>query len=216
MALHVPRPPGRRRVPRRATIFVAFCAVASAVGVVAATGTAAASSHRSRPYMIGDSITAWSEPQLRAVMPSSSRPVIVGAPCRGLVVSCRATSKDARPPTGLAVIRALRGRLGRVVVIELGYNDTPGKHAIDKVMKELHRQHVRRVLWINLSERQYGYRSTNRALASAAPRWSELRILDWRTYSKYHGSWFIDGVHLTGKGKIAFARFVAAALRRVS
>jgi len=72
------------------------------------------------------------------------------------------------------------------------------------------------VVWVNLSERQHTYRATNRALAAAARRWSELRVLDWRSYSKHHASWFIDDVHLSHKGRVAFARFVATGLRLVS
>jgi fatty acid-binding protein DegV len=82
-------------------------------------------------------------------------------------------------------------------------------------MQELRNQGVDRVAWINLSERRSGYRDTNRALMAASLRWSELTVLDWRSYSAGRGSWFIDGVHLTAKGKLAFAHFLARSLARI-
>ena len=124
--------------------------------------------------------------------------------------------QPTRPPSGLATIRARRGRLGATVVLELGYNDRPLAGAIDRVMRELRSQGVRRVAWINLSERRSEYRATNQALSAARARWPELRVLDWRGVSAGHSSWFIDGVHLTASGKSAFAGFLAQALRHVS
>jgi lysophospholipase L1-like esterase len=122
---------------------------------------------------------------------------------------------EARPPSGLSTIKAQRGRLGDLVVIALGYNDQPRRRAIDRVMQALRDQGVRRVAWINLSERRSGYRDTNRALTAASLRWPELRVLDWRGYSAGRGSWFVDGVHLTAKGKLAFAHFLARSLARL-
>ena len=87
-----------------------------------------------------------------------------------------------------------------LVVIALGYNDRPQRRAIDRVMQELTDQGVQRVAWINLSERRSGYR-TPTALTAASLRWPELWVLDWRSYSAGRSSWFIDGVHLTAKGK---------------
>jgi hypothetical protein len=192
------------------------------IAVVVATvigwpAPASAARHRTHYYVIGDSVTAWSATALRREL-ARTRPgaLIDGQPCRGAVVSCALWDWQARPASGLAVIRSKRGELGKLVVIELGYNDTPGARSIDRIMRELHAQHVRRVVWVNLSERHRAYRATNRALAAATKRWPELRVLDWRDASAHHDDWFIDSVHLSRSGRTAFARFVARGLARVA
>ena len=184
-------------------------ALAVAVTTVVAPSPASA---RTRPYLLGDSVVAWSVSAIRNQLGDSV--VIDALACRGAVASCSMPS-EARPPSGLSTIKAKRGRLGDLVVIELGYNDRPQRRAIDRVMQELRDQGVQRVAWINLSERRPGYRDTNRALTAASFRWPELRLLDWRGYSAGRSSWFIDGVHLTAKGKLAFAHFLARSLARL-
>jgi hypothetical protein len=168
-----------------------------------------------RTYLLGDSVAAWSADVLAKQL-APVGVVIDAAACRGTVYSCITPGLPTRPPSGLATIQARRGRLGSTVVLELGYNDRPLAGAIDRVLKELRSQRVRRVVWVNLSERRSEYRATNLALGAARARWPELRILDWRAVSTGHASWFIDGVHLTAAGKSAFASFLAYSLRHLS
>jgi hypothetical protein len=168
-----------------------------------------------RTYLLGDSVAAWSAGVLAKQL-APAGVVLDAVACRGTVHSCLTPGQAARPASGLATIQARRGRLGATVVLELGYNDRPLTGAIDRVMRELRSQGVRRVVWVNLSERRREYRATNQALNAARARWRELRVLDWRAVSAGHSSWFIDGVHLTTKGKAAFAGFLAQALRHVS
>ena len=186
---------------------------AAALAVLVTTmAVPSSASARTRPYLLGDSVVAWSVSAIRNRLGDSV--VIDAVACRGAVASCSMPG-EGRPPSGLSTIRAQRGRLGDLVVIELGYNDRPQRRAIDRVMQELRDQDVQRVAWINLSERRSGYRDTNRALTAASLRWPELRVLDWRSYSAGRSSWFIDGVHLTAKGKLAFAHFLARSLARL-
>ena len=168
-----------------------------------------------RTYLIGDSVVAWWAGALAKQL-APAGVVVDAVACRGTVHSCTTPGLPIRPPSGLATIQARRGQLGASVVIELGYNDRPLAYTIDRVMKELRGQGVRRVAWVNLSERRSEYRATNQALSAARARWPELRVLDWRAVSAGHSSWFIDGVHLTATGKAAFAGFLAQALRHVS
>jgi hypothetical protein len=168
-----------------------------------------------RTYLLGDSVAAWSADVLTKQLAPAGI-VLDAVACRGTVYSCVTPGQSHRPPSGLAAIQARRGRLGSTVVLELGYNDRPLAGAIDRVMRELRSQGVRRVAWVNLSERRSEYRATNQALSAARARWPELRVLDWRAVSAGHASWFIDGVHLTATGKSAFAGFLAQALRHVS
>ena len=119
-----------------------------------------------RTYLLGDSVAAWSADVLTKQL-SPAGVVLDAVACRGTIYSCVTPGQATRPPSGLATIRARRGRLGATVVLELGYNDRPLAGAIDRVMRELRSQGVRRVAWINLSERRSEYRATNQALSAA-------------------------------------------------
>jgi hypothetical protein len=176
-----------------------------------------ASSHRVRVYFLGDSVMAWGVRTLAHELSQNRPPAVIDvASCRGLVRSCALRGKTVRPPSGLQRIRQERGHLGSLVVIELCYNDVPGRWSIGRVMSELRRQHVAHVVWVNLSERRPIYRRTNLALSAARSRWRELRVLNWQAASARHPEWFLDGVHLTRAGKTAFARFVAKGLAQVA
>ena len=198
------------------TLMVVRTLISSTVlGLVAVAPAAAGPADAAPPtYLFGDSVAAWSADVLTKQL--APRGIVLDAvACRGTVFSCATTGRGTRPPSGLATIQARRGRLGSTVVLELGYNDRPLSGAIDRVMHELRGQGVRRVIWVNLSERRSEYRATNEALNAARSRWTELRILDWRAVSARHPSWFIDGVHLTASGKAAFASFLGQALRHL-
>ena len=194
----------------RSLLWSVASAVVALVPVVARPADA-----RARTYLLGDSVAAWSADVLTKQL-GPAGVVLDAVACRGTVYSCVTPGQRGRPPSGLATIQASRGRLGASVILELGYNDRPLAGAIDRVMRELRRQGVRRVVWVNLSERRSEYRATNQALSAARARWPELRVLDWRAASAGHSSWFIDGVHLTTTGKSAFAGFLAQALRHGS
>ena len=181
------------------------------IGPVLGATPAGAATH---PYLLGDSVAAWSAASSPASSDGRAHPGRGGLPRHRL----RAASPPVRasaPRAVSATIRAQRGRLGRLVVIELGYNDRPLRTAIDRVLGELRTQGVRRVVWVNLSERRAGYHETNVALDAATKRWPELRILDWRRASAGHARWFIDGVHLTTAGKAAFAQLLAQSISRL-
>ena len=105
-----------------------------------------------------------------------------------------------------------------LVVVELGYNDTPSDMPdhIDAVMTELRARDVGRVAWVNVSERRGAtdYATANQALRDALGRWSELIVLDWNAASD-HGPahrWFSDGVHLTATGRAEFSLFLRDAV----
>jgi peptidoglycan hydrolase-like amidase len=102
-----------------------------------------------------------------------------------------------------------------LVVVELGYNDSPSGFAadIDAMMNALRARDVRRVAWVNMADiRTSGgasyYAQSNAALQAAAGRWSNLTILDWEAASQTpeRSRWFAsDGVHLTTTGEAQFS-----------
>jgi hypothetical protein len=101
-----------------------------------------------------------------------------------------------------------------VVLVELGYNDTPSEMPgrIDAMMTELRARQVGLVVWTNVSTRSVNrdYAATNAALASARSRWSELVVLDWNAASSASTAdrWFSDGIHLTATGDVEFSLFL--------
>lgn len=99
-----------------------------------------------------------------------------------------------------------------LVVVELGYNDSPGSMParIDAVMAALRARDVGQVLWVTVSERRanYDYATTNAAIRDAAMRWAELEVVDWHAASGHPEAtrWYAnDGVHLTTTGNAEFS-----------
>ncbi len=98
-----------------------------------------------------------------------------------------------------------------LVVVELGYNDSPSAMAsrIDALMAALTARDVGAVAWVNVSERKTSvqFSVTNDAIADAARRWPEMVVLDWESASDGAKAdrWFSDGIHLTATGNAEFA-----------
>ena len=102
-----------------------------------------------------------------------------------------------------------------LVVVELGYNDTPSKmpERIDAMMTALEARDVGLVVWPNLSTRRsgYDYAAVNAALEAARSDWPNLVVADWESHSEHASAhrWFrSDGVHLTSTGEAEFALFL--------
>jgi hypothetical protein len=117
--------------------------------------------------------------------------------------------------SGLDEIKANAGRIGDVIIVELGYNDcvAPGfASAIDQILAELTTQDVPTVLWSMMSTlNRPEYASCNAVLTEATKRWPTLRLADWDGYSHAHPEWFSNdglGVHLSATGRTAYATFL--------
>ena len=164
-------------------------------------------------YLLGDSVFAGATDALEHTLrPAYPDMVLNAAVCRGLVASCSYAGRPA-PTTGLAEIDANAGRLGDVVVIELGYNDKPSATAIDTALSALTAQDVPLVLWVGLSTlNRPDFAPLNDRLRAATARWPTLRFLDWDAVSHGHPDWFIPddgvGVHLTANGVGPFASWL--------
>lgn len=130
------------------------------------------------------------------------------------VVDGRCTTKTVCPgTTGVEAVDDLPKDLD-LVVVELGYNDTPSNFAsdIDAMMAALTAHGAKQVVWVNManirtSNGELFYPQANAALAAAPSRWSNLTVLDWDAYSDTpeRDRWFSDGVHLTTTGQAEFA-----------
>jgi peptidoglycan hydrolase-like protein with peptidoglycan-binding domain len=130
------------------------------------------------------------------------------------VVDGRCTTKTVCPgTTGVEAVDDLPRDLD-LVVVELGYNDTPSNFSsdIDAMMTALTAHGAKQVVWVNManirtSNGEPFYPQANAALAAAPSKWSNLTVLDWDTYSDTpeRDRWFSDGVHLTTTGQAEFA-----------
>src|SRR5262249_58053531 len=154
----------------------------------------------------------------KTVVPSYPGAVVDAAVCRGLAASC--PYNGSTPSTGLQEIAANAGRIGDVIVVELGYNDAPSGASIDAALNALTTQDVPLVLWVGLStlnRPQFG--AENDRLEAATARWPTMRFLDWDGASHAHPEWFIAndgvGVHLTATGATAFVAWLKASLDAV-
>jgi hypothetical protein len=124
------------------------------------------------------------------------------------------------PPSVLATVRSLGGRIGPNVVIFVGYNDDPAtyRRGLPVVLKALWKRNVRHILWLTLRGVRKQYVDINHAIYAAARKWRPtMTVLDWNHYAAPHAtSWFAaDGIHMTGVGAIGFGTYLHRALKRL-
>jgi hypothetical protein len=140
--------------------------------------------------------------------------------CRRLVEpSC--SYQGSAPPTALTAVKSYGSRLGQVLVIDVGYNDSSSGYAqgIDEIMRAALKQGARRVVWVTLREAgayASDYRLINTEIKTAARRWPELIVADWNTYSTGKPWFATDGLHLDPSGATALAIFLRSFVIRAS
>jgi hypothetical protein len=181
-------------------------------------GSAAASTSREEAPIpatfVGDSISA-----SLTYVPAARRKLARGIAleldvkvCRRLVQpSCSFQGKT--PTTALQAVRAYGHSLGRVLIVDVGYNEGSQGYAsgIDRVVRAALTQGAVGVVWVTLREKgRYGslYHTTNRVIGKAARRWPQLVVADWNAYSAGRPWFGSDGFHLSPQGAIELASFV--------
>ena len=130
-------------------------------------------------------------------------------PCRKLVdPGCPAENSDA-PESALAAVQRLGTELGRIVVVNVGYNDSPDGYAqrLDEVMRALVAVGVERVIWLTLTEQEGVWAEINDEIHAAPNRWPQLVVADWAALADGR-DWFADAPHLNYLGAAAYAGFV--------
>ena len=190
-----------------------FGAVLMAI-VLTMVGSASASKEHSPPRVtvIGDSVLTGAvsnrEPWL--ILRRGFEINLKVGVCRRLTGSS-CLFGGAEVPTLVDVV----GKVGPTVLVEVGYNDYPATFAqsVEEAIATLLDAGVTQILWANLRESQQQYIPMNEALAAAAGRHPEVKMIDWDSYSQDHSSWFqSDGVHLNYDGAVGMARLFHAAL----
>jgi hypothetical protein len=134
--------------------------------------------------------------------------------CRRLVAPSCAYPPGVYPRSTLETIRHYGTDLGRVIVVDVGYNDssTTYRRHLDRVMRAAIDRGVEGVVWMNLSTPRADYRRINRIIRQARERHPRLYLANWNKYSRGHPGWFSeshgDGIHLDAPGAVALVRLV--------
>ena len=204
-----------RRLPdvRAAARAAILLALACALGLSLAVAASAQDSSKARVTVIGDSVAASFD-----YVPAATRYLGKGLDLHSDAVVCRrlvATScpfQGSTPATALQVVGAEGRLLGRVVVINVGYNDWAAVYDVDRMMKALKAAGVRRVIWVTLREAgSYAsiYAQTNARIRSADRRWrTSMVVADWNAYSRGKPWFREDGLHLTPSGALGLAKML--------
>jgi len=129
--------------------------------------------------------------------------------CRRLVTE-GCVYDGERPPSALDSIKDLGPALGKVAVLDVGYNDAPGGFGagVDRVMRALLDAGVDQVVWITLRERRPSWAEINDQIREARKRWPQLTVGEWELESRAHDDWFADGIHMNWVGGAGFVRFL--------
>jgi hypothetical protein len=185
-----------------------------------AGGAAAAGQPAPKVTIIGDSVAdrIQRNPDALAALWNGFRINLQTRGCRTLVITgCTIAGQTAPPPSALQVIQRFGRYLGRIVVVEVGYNDDPTRYRpdLDIVMRALVRYRVRTVIWLTLREADTKHAPENRVIEAAPRRWPQLVIADWNAYSADHADWFLeDGIHPTPLGAANLGVFIHTVLAR--
>ena len=195
---------GRENVSVRLLVVLAVAFLCLPGGVASATSAAPP-----RVTVIGDSITESLEyvPSARTYLGRGLDLRLDTAVCRRLAYeSC--TFQGRTPPTALQIVAAHGRGLGRVVVVNVGYNDWTAVYDVNRVLRALRAAGVQRVVWVTLRATTSNYAGTNAAIRRAARRWEGVVVADWDAYSRDR-SWFrADRLHLTPSGAVGLARLL--------
>jgi hypothetical protein len=168
--------------------------------------------------VIGDSVLTavqWNADPLALLEQGLNVQLQIGI-CRRLTgVSC--PFDDGRVPTLVDVAASLGPQLGKIVLVEVGYNDDHDTFAqsVEQSIDALLAAGVQRIIWSNLHGFAQQWIDMNAVLAAAARRHPELTVIDWNDFASNHWSWFQgDAIHLTYEGAMEMATFFRRAIDR--
>ena len=108
------------------------------------------------------------------------------------------------------VINSLKasGKLKGTVVTVLGSNGTFTDGQLNDYINAIGTD--REQYFVTSSVDKVWVEDANNRLFAAANRFSNVKVIDWRTYAKGHADWYYeDGIHPNPTGALEFAKFVA-------
>ena len=102
---------------------------------------------------------------------------------------------------------------GRIVVFALGTNGLVTDDQIDAIMADAGDQRI--VVFVNTRSPQPWVGSTNQAIANAAKRYKNVRVIDWYGYSANRNDLFDgDGTHLSTTGVTEYLKLIHDAVKK--
>ncbi len=102
---------------------------------------------------------------------------------------------------------------GKVVVFALGTNGLVTDAQIDAIMADAGDQRI--VVFVNTRSPQPWVGATNQAIANAATRYKNVRVIDWYGYSANRNDLFDgDGTHLSNAGVAEYLKLIHDAVKK--
>lgn len=102
---------------------------------------------------------------------------------------------------------------GKIVVFALGTNGLVTDAQIDAIMADAGNQ--RTVVFVNTRSPQSWVGATNQAIANAATRYKNVRVIDWYGYSANRNDLFDgDGTHLSNAGVAEYLKLIHDAVKK--
>ena len=102
---------------------------------------------------------------------------------------------------------------GKIVVFALGTNGLVTDAQIDAIMADAGNQ--RTVVFVNTRSPQPWVGATNQAIANAATRYKNVRVIDWYGYSANRNDLFDgDGTHLSNAGVAEYLKLIHDAVKK--
>ena len=212
----------RRLRTRASLVRVRWTAGLVVVAFAALCAAAGAQTTPPKVTLIGDSVADQLEhsPAALASLGNGFRLDLQTRGCRRLVaMSCTIVGSDGPPPTVLQLVKMRAHRIGKIVVVDVGYNDTAARYDsdLDTVMRALQAAGVKIVVWLTLRDPEHVYKPANRAIRTKPREWPQIVVADWDGYSANHPEWFAeDGIHPTPLGVVKLGKFIHAALQRAT
>ena len=102
---------------------------------------------------------------------------------------------------------------GKIVVFALGTNGLVTDAQIDAIMADAGDQRI--VVFVNTRSPQPWVGATNQAIANAASRYKNVRVIDWYGYSANRNDLFDgDGTHLSNAGVAEYLKLIHDAVKK--
>ena len=181
------------------------------LAAVASTATGAHAQPPVRVTVVGDSVAAALQ-----YAPEARRTLGRGYDVRFDLRVCRRLAaagcpyQGTVPSSALDAVSALGAGLGRVLVVDVGYNDDPARYRrdMDELVRAADANGVERIVWVTLKETRDVYARTNAVIRGEAARLPDVEVADWNGSSRGRPWFRQDGLHLTADGAEALAAFL--------